>query len=276
MPTITATTSGNWSVAGTWTGGIVPGNGDTADLNGNDVIMDIATIPASGILLAITSAGSIGTLVIGGAAGANVINATTMTAGTKGTAGTFQYSGSTCDSLTINGSIAGCASGGTDPYGVVKSATKALTINGNITGGGVTNSHGFYTAQNSGIITIVGNITGGSATTANGVRINSGATVNITGNSTGGSGANATGLYAASGSTITLTGNLIGGTGNYAMGAYNGGGGGITLNSCNMTNGTGGVAFGGKTPVWNITTDTSLTHGTYVFKTARSGLYRRR
>lgn len=256
MATITAAQAGNWDDTNTWTGGAVPGNGDTADLNGFAVTMNIATIPASGTLLAITAAGNIGTLVIGGTAGANVINATTLTAGTVGSAGTFQYSGTTCDSLTINGSnLNGNASGGTNPYGLVKSSTKPLTLNININAGAAANAHAVYLNAATGNVTIVGTILGGGSS-GKGLFIQSfTGTCAITSTSVkGGSGNNGNGVYINDACTFTITSGstclIEGGTGARAYGVENLLGSSITLTNCNMKNGTGGVAWGGKPPTW--------------------------
>lgn len=46
MTAITTAAAGNWSAPGTWTGGVVPGNGDTVTLNHN-VTVDVATIVGS-------------------------------------------------------------------------------------------------------------------------------------------------------------------------------------------------------------------------------------
>lgn len=44
MTAITTTTSGDWNQGGTWTGGVVPGNGDTVTLNHNVTVTDDRTV----------------------------------------------------------------------------------------------------------------------------------------------------------------------------------------------------------------------------------------
>ncbi len=255
MATITAAGTGNWSAGATWNGGVVPGNGDIADLNGFDITMDIATIPAAGTLLGITAAGNAGTLVIGSAAGANVINATTMTAGTKGTAGTFQYSNTTADSLTVNGNIVGCAVGATTAYGLVKTAAgKTLAVNGNITGGGGLGNMGLVSSV-SGTVTVVGTLLGGSGSAAHAYRQGSAITINITGDIKGGTGSTCYGLSLYTNSIVVnhISGNLYGGSGGGSFGIYDSNATPATItlsNDCNLIHGTGGVAYVGKPPTW--------------------------
>lgn len=284
MATITAAQAGNWNTTGnnwsdtaSWTGGSVPGNGDTADLNGCIIIQDIATIPASGTLLALTSAGSAGQLkcvVATGALATLVINATTITAGTVGSAGTIAYSGTTGNGLTINcTNINGCASGGTSPRGIVRSSTKPLTVvcaaGGAITGGGVTNADAIQ-STGAGNVTITGNLVGGSATAAQGLSVGAAGTVTITGNLTGGNGTNANGVYVwAASVTINITGNITGGSGITAAGFYMDHGTALTstLNSCNLINSSSSLAWHGPPPTtWNLVPGyNSIQYGTQYF-----------
>jgi hypothetical protein len=61
MPLITSAASGPWSSTSTWTGGVIPGNGDQADVNGHAVtVSDARTIGRSGV------AGTIDVRVMGG------------------------------------------------------------------------------------------------------------------------------------------------------------------------------------------------------------------
>ena len=55
MSTITATKAGNWSDTTVWDLGRIPANGDTVDLHGYVVNLDVATIPATGTLAGIVN-----------------------------------------------------------------------------------------------------------------------------------------------------------------------------------------------------------------------------
>ena len=130
MSTITASGNGSWSSTGTWTGGVVPGNNNTADLGGHTIVMDIATIPASGTLAGLQSTGTAGQLTVnlttlGGTA---AINATTIQAGP-----TNLISISGTGNITITGGITGGSS--SSARGVTTNQTGNLTVVGSVTGG---------------------------------------------------------------------------------------------------------------------------------------------
>ena len=176
--TIKAAQAGNWSDTATWIGGVVPGNGDTADCNGLVIVMDIGTIPATGTLLALTSPATAGQLTVNLAAvGARTINATTIQAGTV--VGFIKVSG-TAYTLTINcDNLYGGS--GASAWGVWNTSTGAVTVNGNVTGGSAGTAYGIYNGG-TGTITIIGNTIGGSNMTAYGIWNNSTGVVTITGN----------------------------------------------------------------------------------------------
>ncbi len=237
MATITAAAAGNWSAGATWNGGVVPGNGDTADLNGYVVVMDIATLPASGTLLALVSPAKAGQLTVNLATlGDCAINATTITCGTV-------------QGLIL---VSGAA------------PTKTLTINGNITGGSGYPAYGLYHTS-TGSVAITGNITGGSATTTVGVTNYSTGSITVIGNITGGSGTAAYGLRNQSTGPVTITGNITGGSAPQAFGLYSDSTGIVALNTCNLINGTGAVAYAGKPPTWNLNANNYLQWGAVYF-----------
>jgi len=127
MATITAKADGNWSSAGTWNGGVAPGNGDTADLNNHSVTQDIATIPASGTLLAIQNTGG-GTLNVPGGYTINATNVSNI----ADNAQVLTASGAIIINGSVNNTAAAAVSGDT---------TLALLTAGNtIISGSVINS----------------------------------------------------------------------------------------------------------------------------------------
>jgi len=246
MATITAAKAGNWSDTTVWNGGVVPGNGDTADFNGFVIAMDIATIPASGTLLEIRSPAKVGQLTIALNALANrVINATTITPGTVGATGFIRVNDTTTNSLTINGNTESGPS-----VGIYRNSNGPLFINGNLTGG-TGNYHYGLVNQTIGAITMIGNLTGGS-------------------------GMLAYGLYNTLNAPLTITGNIIGGSGLAAYGVNNAGTELITLNNCNLINGLGAVAYSGIPPTgWNINPDNYIQWGTMKFYPAITPLIHR-
>jgi len=231
--TITAAKAGNWSATDTWTGGVVPGNGDTADLNGKAVVMDIATIPAAGTLAALQSPGTAGQLTValdaatfnsGGA-----INATMITAGTTTL---ILVSGTTAHVLTIS------ASGSPTSISAGTAVGELAAIKHTGTG----------------TVTVVGSVTGGSGGSAYGVWSNNAGTLNVTGTVTGGAGSLSHGLYLNWTTTTNVSGDVVGGTktagycsgaGIYAIYAAT-----VTLTNCNLINTPNALAYWGYPPVW--------------------------
>ncbi len=215
MASFTGKAAGNWSAVGqtTWNEAGTPAAGDSVDLNGKIIVMDIATIPAGGGSLALlTSAGSAGQLTVDlsatGLNGNATINATTLQAGTTNT-GLVYVSVASTNTLTIN-----C----TNLYGGAGSADYCIGIMVNIN------------------LTVVGNVNGGAGVRAHGIHygITSGGGIyKITGNLVGGAGANANGINAPP------TASLMS----------------VILNSCNIIDGAGGVAYNASvTPTWNLGT----------------------
>lgn len=263
MGTITAAKAGNWSDTTVWNGGVVPGNNDTADLNGFVVTMDIPTVPASGTLLALISPAKAGRLdLVMSGANTYAINATTITAGTNTI---INVSGAAPSAaLTITGNVAGGA-GATYSYGILNNSTGTITVIGNITGGGNSYAHGIYN-QSTGTITVTGDVTGGSGPSAYGIRNSSEGTIIVTGNITGGSSSLTHGLYNVATGAITVTGNITGGSGLQASGLFNVSTGAVTLNDCNMINSAYAIAYVGQPPTtWNLNANNYVQWGAVKF-----------
>lgn len=165
MTTITAAQNGNWSNPNTWNGGVVPGNGDIADLNGFIVAMDISTIPASGTLLSLISPAKAGQLTVAlNTLGNCAINATTITAGTN-TTGLINVSGAApTATLTITGNVTGGSA--SSAYGACNTSTGTITITGNVTGGSASRAAGAYNYSTGEIILNSCNLINGTAAVA--------------------------------------------------------------------------------------------------------------
>ena len=287
--TITAAGAGNWAAGGTWTGGVVPAAGDTADLNGKVVQMrttadgDLATIPATGTLTAITSSVAGGQLVLVMTAGNTyAINASSVNAGSSAVStGLVNITGAVATSvgLTITADGSPGVIGGTTASGVAvyHSSTGTVTIIGKVNGGSATSANGvvvyssgplFITGPvvggtggnpcrginklGGGNVTITGSVDGGSADGAVGLQISNIGTISVTGSATGGAGNQAHGIQCSTySSATTVTAGIVGGTGLAAYGVYNVSTGTVTIGAFNLTNSTGGVACGGKPPVWS-------------------------
>jgi hypothetical protein len=209
MSIITAAQNGNYSAPSTWTGGIVPDNGDEARLNGFTVVMDLATIPASGTLAALNAKNGAGAATAGkltidlsdGLVGNRTINATAILSGTV----PFIVTSYATYSLTINGNLTGGSA--TSATCVTTAATTTLIINGSVSGGSASASSG-VSAPNSAVTINNGTVTGGAL--ANGVSITTGTSTLNNCTISGGSSSLATvGLMATTG-THTLNGcNLV-------------------------------------------------------------------
>lgn len=229
--TITANATGNWWTGGTWVGGVVPAAGDAVVIpTGVAVTWDNAgtRIPAtSGSLLSLTATGT-GSMVINlTTVGASCsLNATTIQAGTN-SSGFLQCSaGGVGVVLTVNGTslTGGTATGA---YGIAFTSTRGMALNfTTITGGSGSLAHGVFHSNATGTITSTCKFVGGSNTSSYGCR------VDLAG-------------------PLIHTGDIEGGTGTAAFGVHNAGGATVTLSSCNLINGTGSVAYGGKPPIWN-------------------------
>lgn len=251
MPTITAQADGNWSNPATWTGGSVPGDGDTADLNGHTVTMDITTVPASGTLAGLVSPGTAGRLSLDmGGATNYTINADVITAGTKSGGLLYVTGAAASGTLTINGDVTGGS--GASAYGFLTSSTGDHVINGNVAGGSGSASHGAYLNTTTGTLEINGDVAGGSGS-GNGV-FHYGA-VTVTGNVTGGSGAGAYGVRVVTpGASLEVVGNVQAGTYLNNWGVYNSGAGTVTITG-NLINGAVEVAYAGGPFTWNAAAD---------------------
>jgi len=87
-------------------------------------------------------------------------------------------------------------------------AGATVTVVGNVTGGGSSNTHGINNSS-TGALSVTGNVTGGTATNANGIYNASTGVVSITGNVTGGNGSNRSGLLNNVAGVVSITGNVI-------------------------------------------------------------------
>lgn len=251
MATITAIASGAWTAdaATVWDSGVVPPAGSDVDFAGFAVALDMAATPA---LLALRASGA-GYLTIPlDTLGDCAINATTITAGSVGASGFIRPTGTTSNTLTINGNIADGAS-----CTIYANTTGFIVLVGNISGSSTNNVIAFNN-YGAGRVTITGNITASSGQNSHGFFNRITGTLNQTGNVTGGSvvgsPAPAYGISLGTGSTgaIALNGTLTGGSGVGCMAVYNQNTGVVTLNAaCILINtANGGVAYGGTAPVW--------------------------
>lgn len=184
MALITATQAGDWSDTTTWTGGVVPGASDDADLNGFSVDFDAAVIGLHIQVNSIISPASAGILTIA----MDVIGDCEITCPGGITAGTV-------DMIRVSGTA----------------PTNTFTINSDLTGGAGTGDVCLDISGNS-IGVIVGDVTGGGSSSSHGIDCQTSATggLDITGDVTGG-GSNAYGVRVLN-NDVTITGTLKGGS----------------------------------------------------------------
>ena len=217
MATITAKADSSWSSTSTWNGGVVPGNGDTADLNGHRVTMDIPTIPATGTLLALTGAGSNGILWLTTSGSGNyAINAATITGGSVGAGATIQIDGSGSGSLTINGNLVGSSDNNFTWLLALLAPSLTTVINGNLVGG--TSSFSWAAYVSGAVVVVNGNVTGGQDCAA--IILDS-AVVTVNGNITGGTYCDndeCEGIVIYDGDTVVVVnGDVTAGTGDVSV-----------------------------------------------------------
>jgi len=167
MAVITAAQTGNWSNTATWTGGVKPGVGDTAQTGNFFVTIDeditVATLEPTGT----------GRFDV--VAGGRTINANVIMNGTSSLGG-FRVLNNDGGVVILNGNVSGGAS---QRCAVRTSGNGTLIINGNVTGGAGTNCYGAHIEGTAGTLIINGNATGGSGAAAYGAFSNSGPTTLI-------------------------------------------------------------------------------------------------
>jgi len=199
MALIVSATSGNFNVAGTWVGGVVPGAADEAQAATGHVV----TITANVTCTEISNAGT-GKFIInnGVTLTANVTSKTTTTTGVN----CLEFSASSPATASIVGNV----TGGTvnTARGVANLSNGTLTITGNCTGGSGNNSSYAVLNNSTGIVNVTGNCIGGSNNICKSVVNNSTGQVNITGNCTGGTATNCEGAFNNSTGTLSVIGTI--------------------------------------------------------------------
>lgn len=234
MATIVAQANGNFSDTATWTGGVVPGAGDTAQ-TGNYIV----TIDAS-ITCTLNPTGSGHFLVTSGGitiTGDLVMQSSYTGGGLRATHGS--------GTVALTGTATGGA--GFSAYGAVNTGAGTLTV-GTATGGA---GNYVYGAVNAGAGTMTaGAATGGAGQHAYGAA-NTGAGTLTVGTATGGAGGSSYGAANTGAGTLTVdlavgNGWGVGGSGGYAYGVYGSGATGQTTRVKRTQSGPyGAPAIGG-------------------------------
>jgi len=205
MPNRWAVTNGNWSVASTWSGSIIPTASDDVYSNNFTVTVD------QNVTVLSLRNGASAPIVAGGTfALANGVTVTVTTGLISSTGTLSRITGS--DSATIIGNIASGAG-----IGINLSQSANLTITGSISGGTGTGIIAINHAS-SGTLNFTGSIRGGTGINTHGITLSSSGSIVVTGSITGGTSTGA-GINSTSTSTILVSGSVQAGTGNSGIGS---------------------------------------------------------
>ncbi len=223
-------TNSDFSLPATWSGGVVPGPGDVAFVNGNTVfVSDSRTVQAvsnavgsgivaggsfsllngcnlsatntNGVVQGVTTASCIITSGLGVGASASLAASVTLTAATTTPAISFSGGGT----LSTIGTIAHTAA---TVSGAVIAVTGSGTYNhtGNVTGGINGSGPGINVSSGAAVVSITGELTGGSfGTTAVALNISSPSAM-VTVNGTVRGGTQASGVSNNAAATLTING----------------------------------------------------------------------
>lgn len=230
--TCTSSGNGNWNTAGTWDCGHVPANTDVVVVS-HAVVWDVATIPATGSLAAVSGAGTVSLDMDAVCDTPCALTCTTITPGDV--ANLFAVSGAadTDNVVTFTASGAGGVTGGATSADVAINMTGAGVLNvvGNINGGGAATAYALVIQNGTYSLGGAGKtITAGTNVTAH--------AISIAGNADGG----------------TITGDVIGGAGTVAsFGVINSDYEQPPTLVGNLINGACGVPWSGAAPTWVAT-----------------------
>lgn len=269
----------NINYSGTWydqaSGGgnvVTPEDGDTLCMQGWTITMDVARVPASGTLAAVTnSASSSGFFLVplNSLGAESHIYATTMQGSNNASKQLFSITGDN-NTIHFHGDVYGTSetsvgggyglrvtattnanvivTGSVTGYGghaIYSTAGAAITIHGNVNGSSqIANQCGIYintTGASGGLTIDNGNVTAGNKSASHGVRNGTSTNITITGSVIGSTSAG-NGVYNSSSGNVTITGDIVGGTtGAYAL--YNAGASSTTtINNSTITGGDTYVA----------------------------------
>lgn len=211
--------NGNWDDTNWWdspTSGlgnkVTIADGDTVNLNGKTVALNVASTP------------SIASLVTGGATTAGMITVALADGSKAITCASISSSSMLGNAISISGTAPnntltynGNITGGSNSFTYVSfSSTGTLLINGSLTGGG--GGHAVRTSS-TGTVHVTGNCTGGS-TGGSALVVTGASTVTIDGDAKGGAGGGTGVSHSGAGATINVLGNVLGGTFSGAVGLY--------------------------------------------------------